>query len=387
MAPLEQADKDAITAHVLQQLSQTQYACSTLDLLGSRDENSVYRGVLTQPITTAAGATEASIIVKHSTDFAVIDRDLPLEQVFTASVMNAIAEFSAPTATETTIIKAPRLYLFNREANIQVLEDFTETKGFKLTLFSPNAAELLPPSSPAAIGHQLGSWLRSFHTWASAPDRAALRAQIGQSEPFRKLKYQYTFDGFLKVLSNYPELLEGHEKVLESIQDAAAKEFEKLPTEGDENWGLIHGDFWSGNILIQTTPWKEPLQSGGPNKLFIIDWEFAQFGHRSYDLGQLIGDLYERKLFNSSDITVPVLEGVIAGYGELSDEMAFRTAIYVGVHLCGWYNRRPRRGPWVPAEEAIQPGLKVGRDFILKGWERDRAFFESTILAGLFAPN
>ena len=78
------------------------------------------------------------------------------------------------------------------------------------------------------------------------------------------------------------------------------------------------------------------------------------------------------------------MEGVIDGYGELNDEVAFRTAIYVGVHLVSWYNRRPRKGPRVVPLEAIIAGLTVGRDLIIKGWEKDRKFFEESALRSLF---
>ncbi|RDW56810.1 hypothetical protein BP5796_12877 [Coleophoma crateriformis] len=206
-----------------------------------------------------------------------------------------------------------------------------------------------------------------------------------QHDPMRRLKYLLTYDSFLKVLEDYPELLEGHKETLETIRDVMADEFEKPPTEEDKNWGLIHGDFWSGHILLPTTPWREPPQLGGTNKVFIIDWEFAQFGHRSYDLGQIVGDLYERKVFNNVDTAMSVMEGVVSCYGELSDEMAFRTAIHIGVHLISWHNRRPQKGSWIAPPEAIIAGLTVGRDFIIKGWEKDRRFFEGTALASLFA--
>jgi hypothetical protein len=70
--------------------------------------------------------------------------------------------------------------------------------------------------------------------------------------------------------------------------------------------------------------------------------------------------------------------------GDLGDQMAFRTAIYVGVHLTGWYNRRPRKGLKLAPPEVIVAGLTVGRDFILKGWEKDRKFFEGSALTPLF---
>ena len=144
------------------------------------------------------------------------------------------------------MIKAPRLYQLDRETNTQVLEDFADTDGFKSVLFSPNADNLLPESSRMIIGHQLGFWLRSLHSWASAPEQAALRALMWQNDRTRKMKYLYTYDGFLKVLENYPELLKGHQKTLEIVRDVTAKDFEKPSTEEDEGWGLIHGDFWSG---------------------------------------------------------------------------------------------------------------------------------------------
>lgn len=165
--------------------------------------------------------------------------------MFDESLLKSIAE-SSTLSTTSTIIKAPRLFLFNRETNTQILEDFHDTDGFKSMLLSKNVENLLPNPSPVIIGRHLGSWLRSFHTWALAPEQAALQAQVWQNDRMRKIKYVFTYDSFLKVLENYPELLKGHEKTLKTVQDVMAKEFEKPSTEEDEGWGLIHGDFWSG---------------------------------------------------------------------------------------------------------------------------------------------
>ena len=101
----------------------------------------------------------------------------------------------------------------------------------------------------------------------------------------------------------------------------------------------------------------------------------------------MIGDLYERKIFNDIDIVMPVMQGVIKGYGELSDEMAFRVVIHTGIQLIGWHNRRPPTGPLMAPPEVIVAGLTIGRDLVLKGWEKDRKFFESSVLASLFSAN
>jgi hypothetical protein len=142
---------------------------------------------------------------------------------------------------------------------------------------------------------------------------------------------------------------------------------------------------FNASILLPSAGWREPPLADRTNELFIIDWEFAQFGHRFCDLGQIVGDLYERKTYGNLDTAISTMEGVIDGYGALSDEMAFRTAIYVGVHLISWYNRRPRKGPKVAPPEVIVAGLTAGRDFMVKGWEKDRAFFQGSVLASLFA--
>ncbi|KAI0163698.1 kinase-like domain-containing protein [Pestalotiopsis sp. NC0098] len=352
---------------VLQRLLQTQYACSSLSKLATRPANFVYRGILTKSFLTRDGATATTVIIKHSTD--------SVHTEFDPSLLDSLTSLSSTRVyAKTVVVKAPQLYLFDRETNTQVLEDFTNAGGFKSIVFSPTSASLVP--QPPVIGRHLGSWLRSFHDWSSAPQQAAMRNQLWQKDPVRKLKYLVTFDVFIRVLENFPELLDGHQQTLKEVQEAMAADFQKPSNEADEGWGLIHGDFWSGNILLSNPPWNEPPQLG------IIDWEFAQFGHRSYDLGQIVGDLYEKAVFLNAD-TKSVMEAIINGYGKLSDDMAFRTAIYVGVHLIGWYHRRPRSAPPI-AQEVIVAGLTIGRDFIYKGWEKDKKFFEGTALTSLF---
>lgn len=131
------------------------------------------------------------------------------------------------------------------------------------------------------------------------------------------------------------------------------------------------------------------LQKQGELKLFVIDWEFTQFGHRAYDIGQLIGDLYEREYFQNVDSAVWIIQGFIDGYGALSEEMVFRTAIHVGMQLVCWCKRGP---PLHMRPQWSTPGLiagvvKLGVNFIVKGWEKDREWLESGALKGLFKHN
>ncbi len=118
--------------------------------------------------------------------------------------------------------------------------------------------------------------------------------------------------------------------------------------------------------------------------LFIIDWELAQYGRREYDLGQMIGDLYERKHFMNADSALWIIQGFVAGYDTLNDDMAFRIAIHAGVHLIFWSVRRDTPAPFTEPSEQIQDAIRIGTEFVVKGWERNRKWFESSELACLF---
>ncbi|KAI1802086.1 kinase-like domain-containing protein [Daldinia bambusicola] len=364
MAPLNQAEQEAVVSNILQELSETPYACSSLIRLTNGTTNFVYRGELVHPIRADSeySNTKETVIIKYCTDFAAINKDFSLDAsraFYEESMLHALNNFPSSTAA----VKAPQLYLFIRGANIQVLEDFRATIDLKNILVSPTANTIFTASTAASIGYNVGSWLRSFHTWASSPN-TELKA-IGDNQPMRKLKYAITYDSFLK----------GHRDILEEVQDAATREFERTSGDDDwgKHWGFIHGDFWTGNT-----------QNSGDAKLFIVDWEFVQFGHRAYDIGQMVGDLYERKHFFQTNCVLTAIEGFIQGYGELDDELAFRTAIHAGVQLIGWYTRRAPTAPLQFPIEKVTDAMRIGRDWIVKGWQMDRDYFQNSPLAPLF---
>lgn len=72
-----QAEEDAISASILQELSGTQYACPSITQLTGGSANFVYRGTLSQPL--GAPSSAKTVIIKHSTDFVAINKDFPLD--------------------------------------------------------------------------------------------------------------------------------------------------------------------------------------------------------------------------------------------------------------------------------------------------------------------
>jgi hypothetical protein len=95
----------------------------------------------------------------------------------------------------------------------------------------------------------------------------------------------------------------------------------------------------------------------------------------------MIGELYERKYFKDTEAALSIIEGFIDGYGPMSNEMAFRTAIHAGVHLICWCNRgRPK-----DTQERMEGVVRIGMNFVLKGWEEDKKWFEGSVMRGLFS--
>lgn len=263
MTNMTRDENDTIASNLLQQLSQTPYACSSLSQpLSSRDGNLVYRDVLATPLQDGTAMVK-SVIIKHST---TTDSSEPKNKIFEEVLLNALtlARFSPSTDSSIVVVRTPRLYLYDPETNMQIIEDFVNTTDLKTILFSPNAQELLLSSSPghdsssSSVGYNLGFWLRAFHTWSSTsagPETASLRAQMWRNDSMRKFKYRYTYDSVLRVLGKYPEiLLKGFEGTLEDFRDGIAEEFgraspsfiEGEKERGKEEYGLTHGDFWMG---------------------------------------------------------------------------------------------------------------------------------------------
>lgn len=319
-------------------------------------------------------------------------------------MLHALVNFMYKDKTaNTVVVKAPRLYLFDRETNTQLLEDLNDTTDLKTIFLSSELTHTYPGGNSASMGRILGSWLRAFHSWTSAPEQAALRANIGRNNGMRKLKRQITYDSFLEILVLYPQVLEGHLETLQAAKDSITAEFEinHPPDNSDESWGIIHGDFWSGKsvliLAIRSSKLIQPTDSincsillpnrssQDCNEIYIIDWEFAQFGHRAIDVGGMLADLYERKHFREVDDVLPAMQGFACGYGPISDEMAFRTCIHVGVHLICWHIRRNPNLPLPAPLDKVISALELGRDLIVKGWDKDRKWLEGSVLSPLFA--
>jgi hypothetical protein len=118
--------------------------------------------------------------------------------------------------------------------------------------------------------------------------------------------------------------------------------------------------------------------------LYVIDWEYTQINHRTFDLGQMIADLLERHHFSGSLLALQTMQGFLKGYGKMNEDMAFRTAIHAGVHMIGWYTRRNPNAPLPAPMDVATSFMRMAVEFIVNGWEEGRGWFVGTKLGCLF---
>ena len=285
----------------------------------------------------------------------------------------------------------PRLLLADRTANLMVMEDVAGMTDLHSIMKSNNANAQVPVPAAAAIGKTLGAWLRRFHEWGSAPEQSILVEKVAQNRSMRNLKLKITYDIFIGVIEDFPDIMGDLRSILDEIRQMAVGEFAKEPGHDSKaGWGLIHGDFWTGKYVSNhpgsgrqrlTT---SILFNAGTSDMAVIDWEFAQFGCWAYDVGQMIGDLYERHHYDNLEHTMSMTKQFAQGYGCVSDDMAFRVAIHAGVQVLGWYRRRAPGAPLPGSQSLIEDMVRLGTDLVVKGWTRDRAWFEDGPLAPLF---
>jgi hypothetical protein len=178
---------------------------------------------------------------------------------------------------------------------------------------------------------------------------------MAKNRAMQTLKNVLNYGRLIDTIAQYPDILETSRDVFGKVKDRAAVEMEY----GDEAcWGVIHGDFWTGNVIISD------------RTLFIIDWELCQCGPRGLDLGQMLAELFEVTHFKGIDAGLYILQGLVEKYTPLNEDIAFRTAIHTGVHLICWSSV-----PGWGTREQIEAVVKIGRDFVVKGWERDGEWF------------
>ncbi|RDW70749.1 phosphotransferase family protein [Aspergillus mulundensis] len=385
------ADADTkVQEAVAADLSSSPFACSSLTRLSGGTANFVYRGILSQPLADGI----STVIIKHAEDYLASNAEFRLsakrclleESALRAlNGMHGVTTTNEDTATASgaryqITVKPPKLFHFSPATYTQVMEDLPDAVDLKTFFLSSGVSQGISKDWTLAIGRTLGTWLRSFHVWSAAGAQTEFAEQLAANTVMRDLKFSINYDSLVSMVDAYPDIL-GDDRtraVFQEVRDAAAAELGD--TQSDDT-GPIHGDFWSGNVLIPKTTLEDPLPA---TPLFITDWELAQRGPYALDLGQMIAELYMLKHYKDIDSGLWAIEGFVEGYGHvnITEEMAFRTLIHAGAHFIFFGSTTPG---WGTAEQ-VKELVRLGRELVVRGWEKEKDWFcaEGKVWGNLF---
>lgn len=267
-------------------------------------------------------------------------------------------------------VQAPRLYHFDSASNTQIMENLPDSVDLKTWLLSEEGGKSVSERAAKDIGRALGSWLESLHAWGVQEQQSALRETVSRNKLMQGIKHVFNYQQLVKMVDKHPGILESAREVFKQVEAYAATESTPPSPSGinESDWGLIHGDFWTGNVLICGSD------------LFVVDWEMGQLGPYALDLGQMLAEIFEAKHFRDVEAAMWVMHGIIENYASLHRDLAFRTAMHMGVHLVCWSSV-----PGWGTQEQVEDAIRVGRDMIVKAWQRDEDWFlQGRILKPMF---
>lgn len=148
-------------------------------------------------------------------------------------------------------VKAPELLHFDSDTDTQIVEDLPDSVDLKTFLLS-NVSSDVSKASAEALGRALGSWLRSFHDWGNNEDQSGCKATLGENESMKQLKFWVNYTMLIDTIANFPDILDQSRDVFEQVRDFAATELTKQ--NHDDEYGIIHGDFWTGKYAQSLLP-------------------------------------------------------------------------------------------------------------------------------------
>ncbi|KAK4210543.1 kinase-like domain-containing protein [Rhypophila decipiens] len=364
---------DKITTDLEAELSKTGLQVDSLNILSGGNANFVFCANLKDPLPPST--TKPQVLIKHG-HYPLLGRYLP-----SFRLSDSTNPPSATTPDVDITVRTPRLDYFNTETNTQVQEYLprgVDLKTYCLRYFSPTPAS--KRREFLALGEALGSWLRQFHGWTAWPtspkDDAKLKMRdlARKNKPLQLLK-NATYYQFLahQMVDKFPAILGDHRALLEKLEVQYANEL----SDENENLQVVHGDFWTGNVLLPEPEASSSATSSTSNKpmdVFVVDWEVLSLGIPQRDVGQMIAELFMLKLFKDIDAGEWIIKGFLKGYGRFKTvQEAFRTLIHIGAHLVVIGGTLPG---WADKEGDVERVVELGRDMIFRGYAQDRHWFE-----------
>ncbi|KAL0930781.1 phosphotransferase enzyme family protein [Colletotrichum truncatum] len=364
---------ERVLGEIKAELAVTPYRFTSAHLLTGGTANFIYQAKLEQPLPN--GTIEVAIkhgegFVRQSPNFKLTTSRCRVEE----SCLKYLESFPPHIGSKVSV-GTPKLFYFNEKTNTQVQEYQPDPLSLKLYAlkFYHSASSEETKDQCLEIGYGVGKWLREFHSWSNSPDQVKLREIAAANKDLQSIKHWLNYQQLPSAIERHPSVFGECADVFADILDKSAKELEN-----EKNLQVIHGDFWTGNVLLRGQPW-----TSGHIRLFVVDWEMFQLALAPFDLGQMIAELYELKLFKDIDAGLWLIQGFVKGYGAVDDDFAFKTLLQVGVHLVSIGTTVQG---WGTAEQVESVAI-AGKDILLNAWSKQREWFNNHPLGCILSRN
>ncbi|KAJ0318302.1 hypothetical protein COL5a_010760 [Colletotrichum fioriniae] len=350
----DESTSDRVLREVKAELAGTPYSFKSARLLSGGTTNFIFHVKLLEPLID--GTVE--VAVKHGEGF--------------------VAQTLPPYTGGKISVATPKLFYFNEETNTQVQAYQPSPLSLKnyasqyLAASSLGISTLEPVKSQCLdIGKAVGMWLRSFHDWSNSKEQLKFRDIAAGNKEMQTLKQWMNYERLPNSITRYPDILGDCNDIFADIVDSVKREMVD-----EKALQVIHGDFWTGNILLEGKPWDDEH-----NRLLVVDWEMCQLAVKPLDLGQMIAELYELKLYKDMEAGIWFIQGFVSGYGVMDADFAFRTLLHVAVHLIGFGTTVQGWG----TQDQAKAVASEGREILKNAWAKDRGFFEKHPLGCIFS--
>ncbi|KAJ5203149.1 hypothetical protein N7449_005228 [Penicillium cf. viridicatum] len=332
-----------IATELLSSLESTSYACTELIPLSGGYVNYVYLGKLVAALPTTPPTTQ--IVIKHAEPYIATHSawKSPVTRIRYEALMLEAINGRIQTNFDKATTSSPYLYQFFPQINTTALSELPDSIQLQNCLSDQNLNE----ANVFRIDMSLGQWMRRFHEWGSAPEQASLLRKMKGNTGMAEMKCNITYGRLKDVITMFPAIFEGSIEIFENLAQRVKAEME---TEGARSQ-LIHGDFDCRK------------------------WELSQVGSAASNIGQMFAGLYSLAHFQSITAGSAMIASFSAGYGALTDELAFRVISEFGTYLLSW----PCRELGDVGDSQVKEILNLGRNMIIHAERQDKAWFRGGV--------
>lgn len=334
---------------ILEYLASTPYAATSATRLQGGSSGFIYRAVLKSPLSRGA----ETVVIKHVEGYASASKQWKISTTrmdFEREAIDVISKSSLISSE--SIIQLPTVLHYDVDTCTLIMKDLGNLPSVKsyTSKTSDNASE---------IGRALGTFLASLHVWSLSQPEVLKRFQ--ENESSRRLSAAVHYGRLDAVAKQF-----GHDD--ERIKEIADKYSDQVMT---SNEVLTIGDFWTGNVLVQDSPFR----------LYVLDFELCKPGPCAFDVGQFAAEAYTISLYRNFDGGNTLVSEFFKAYKALRPEInPADVAVKLGQHLVVI---TPAVG-WTDDQELLQQTVDEGVELVLHGANGDTEWLEQSVVRDLY---